>query len=153
LKKANCISWVFSVTKRSLRKPCSHDNVRSATQRNTPKPLPCSVFPFRELRLYPTLAQLLAVGLRVIRPIRVQLLGTTLRLTVLVLRPATVHHRQQFLDLRDVGGRDVARQGYAIGIDENVLLDAGASAIGGGLPLPSTPSKARAKVLSMAARV
>ena len=87
--------------------------------------------PLGELRLHPTLAQFLAMRLRVIRPIRVQLLRTTLRLTVLVLRPATVHQRQQFLDLRNVGGRDVAGQRDAIGINENVLLDARSSAICG----------------------
>jgi hypothetical protein len=87
--------------------------------------------PLGELRLHPTLAQFLAMRLRIICPIRVQLLWTTLWLTVRIQRPATVHQRQQFLDLRDVGGRDVARQGYAIGIDEDMLLDAGASAIRG----------------------
>ena len=44
MKKAYCMSSFFSVTRRSLRKPCSHDSVRSATQRNTPNPLPCAVY-------------------------------------------------------------------------------------------------------------
>src|SRR5437868_2912527 len=43
LKKAYFISLVFSVTKRSLRKPCSHEFVRSTTHRNRPKLLPCWV--------------------------------------------------------------------------------------------------------------
>ena len=44
VKKASCVSRPFSVTSRSLRKPCSHASVRSANQRNTPSPLPCPVF-------------------------------------------------------------------------------------------------------------
>ena len=42
-KKAYFIGLVFSVTNRNLRKPCNQELVRSTTQRNTPKPLPCSV--------------------------------------------------------------------------------------------------------------
>jgi hypothetical protein len=43
-KKAYFIGLVFSVTKRNFRKPCNQEMVLSATQRNTPRPLPCLVF-------------------------------------------------------------------------------------------------------------
>jgi hypothetical protein len=41
--RAHCMGRVPSVTKRSLRKPWSQLLVRAATQRDTSRPLSCSV--------------------------------------------------------------------------------------------------------------
>src|SRR5690348_9244568 len=49
--------------------------------------------------------------------------------TSVVSRPTTAHQRQQSLDVRDIGRSGIAAQRDAVGINQDVLLDARTPAI------------------------
>src|SRR6185437_3368984 len=68
--------------------------------------------------------------LRVICSIPVQFLRLVLGFSAhVVQRAGAVHQGQQLLDLRYVGGRRIPRQRDAVGVYQDVLFDAGTTAI------------------------
>src|SRR5262245_7262915 len=84
---------------------------------------------FGQLGIDATPAQFLPMWLRIVGPIPVDLLGASLRFSALVQGPAAIHQGHQLLDLGHVCGRDLSCQGNALGIHQDMLLEAGTAAI------------------------